>query len=145
MRVVLQRVRSASVRVADAVVGEIGVGYLLLVGIAVNDDESTARRLADEVAKARLMPDSQGKMGVSLREADGQALAVSQFTLLADFSQGNRPSFHAAAKPDVAQPLFDLFVRELSLRLDRAVPTGVFGADMRVELVNDGPVTIVLE
>ena len=84
-------------------------------------------------------------MGVSLREADGQALAVSQFTLLADFSKGNRPSFHAAAKPDVAQPLFDLFVRELSLRLERVVATGVFGADMRVELVNDGPVTIVLE
>jgi D-tyrosyl-tRNA(Tyr) deacylase len=91
------------------------------------------------------MPDSQGKMGVNLRDAGGEALAVSQFTLLADFSKGNRPSFNGAARPEVARPLFDLFVAELSTHLGRPVPTGVFGADMRVELVNDGPVTVVLE
>jgi D-aminoacyl-tRNA deacylase len=145
MKVVLQRVLSASVSVDGVISGSIGGGYLLLVGIAVGDDESTVRRLATDVAKARLMPDSQGKMGVNLRDAGGDALAVSQFTLLADFSKGNRPSFNGAARPEVARPLFDLFVAELSTHLGRPVPTGVFGADMRVELVNDGPVTVVLE
>ena len=145
MKVVLQRVLNASVTVDGTVRGAIGAGYLLLVGIAVGDDESTVRRLATDVAKARLMPDSQGKMGVNLRDAGGEALAVSQFTLLADFSKGNRPSFNGAARPEVARPLFDLFVAELSTHLGRPVPTGVFGADMRVELVNDGPVTVVLE
>jgi D-tyrosyl-tRNA(Tyr) deacylase len=145
MKVVLQRVLSASVSVDGVVSGRIGFGYLLLVGLAVGDDEATVRRLATDVAKARLMPDSQGKIGVNLRDAGGEALAVSQFTLLADFSKGNRPSFNGAARPEVARPLFDLFVAELSTHLGRPVPTGVFGADMRVELVNDGPVTVVLE
>ena len=145
MRVVLQRVLSASVSVEGSTTGKIGPGYLLLVGLAASDDEATVRRLAADVSKARLMPDAQGKMGVNLRDAGGQALAVSQFTLLADFSKGNRPSFNGAAKPEVAKPLFDLFVQELSILLDQPVPTGVFGADMRVELVNDGPVTVVLE
>ena len=145
MKVVLQRVLSASVSVEGSTTGKIGPGYLLLVGLAAGDDEATVRRLAADVSKARLMPDDQGKMGVNLREAGGQALAVSQFTLLADFSKGNRPSFNGAAKPEVAKPLFDLFVQELSAHLGQPVPTGVFGADMRVELVNDGPVTVVLE
>jgi D-tyrosyl-tRNA(Tyr) deacylase len=145
MKVVLQRVLSASVSVDGVISGRIGPGYLLLVGIATGDDETTVRRLAADVAKARLMPDGQGKMGVSLRDAGGEALAVSQFTLLADFTKGNRPSFNGAARPELARPLFDLFVTELSAQLGRPVPTGVFGADMRVELVNDGPVTVVLE
>jgi D-tyrosyl-tRNA(Tyr) deacylase len=144
MLVVLQRVRSASVSVEGNVSGKIGSGYLLLVGIAAGDDESTVRRLAADVAKARLMPDTHGKMGVNLRDAGGQALAVSQFTLLADFSKGNRPSFNGAARPEIAKPLFDLFVTELSSLLGNPVPTGVFGADMQVELLNDGPVTVVL-
>lgn len=145
MKVVLQRVLTATVSVEGVVSGSIGPGYLLLVGIAVGDDEPTVRRLAADVAKARLMTDGQGKMGVNLRDAGGLALAVSQFTLLADFSKGNRPSFNGAARPDVAKPLFDLFVSELSALLGQPVPTGVFGADMRVDLVNDGPVTVVLE
>jgi D-tyrosyl-tRNA(Tyr) deacylase len=145
MKVVLQRVLSASVSVEGSTTGKIGPGYLLLVGLAAGDDEATVRRLAADVSKARLMPDDQGKMGVNLRDAGGQALAVSQFTLLADFSKGNRPSFNGAAKPEVAKPLFDLFVQELSTSLGRPVPTGVFGADMKVELLNDGPVTVVLE
>ncbi|MCX8489135.1 MAG: D-aminoacyl-tRNA deacylase [Opitutales bacterium] len=145
MKVVLQRVLSASVTVEGVIAGQIEHGYLLLVGIAVGDDEATVRRLAADVAKARLMSDAQGKMGVNLRDAGGQALAVSQFTLLADFSKGNRPSFNGAAKPEVAKKLFELFVQELSMQLGQSVPTGVFGADMRVELVNDGPVTVVLE
>ena len=145
MKVVLQRVTAASVTVHGVVVGRIGRGYLLLVGLAVGDDETTVRRLAAEVAKARLMPDAQGKMGVNLRDAGAEALAVSQFTLLADFTKGNRPSFNGAARPEVAKPLFDLFAQELGALLGRPVPTGVFGADMAVELVNDGPVTVVLE
>jgi D-tyrosyl-tRNA(Tyr) deacylase len=91
------------------------------------------------------MPDALGKMGINLRDAGAQALAVSQFTLLADFSKGNRPSFNDAAKPESAKLLFDLFVQELTSLLGQPVPTGVFGADMQVELVNDGPVTVVLE
>ena len=145
MKVVLQRVTAASVTVDGVVVGRIGRGYLLLVGLAGGDDATTVRRLAAEVAKARLMPDDQGKMGVNLRDAGAEALAVSQFTLLADFTKGNRPSFNGAARPEVAQPLFDLFAQELGALLGRPVPTGVFGADMAVELVNDGPVTVVLE
>jgi D-tyrosyl-tRNA(Tyr) deacylase len=147
MKVVLQRVLSASVSVSveGNITGKIGPGYLLLVGLAAGDDEAIVRRLAADVSKARLMSDAQGKMGVNLRDAGGQALAVSQFTLLADFSKGNRPSFNGAAKPEIAKPLFDLFVQELGQLLGQPVPTGVFGADMRVELVNDGPVTVVLE
>ncbi|MFM8549787.1 MAG: D-aminoacyl-tRNA deacylase [Verrucomicrobiota bacterium] len=145
MKIVLQRVRNAAVSVDGVVSGSIGLGYLLLVGIATGDDEATVRRLAATVAKARLMPDSQGKMGVNLRDTGGEALAVSQFTLLADFSKGNRPSFNSAARPEAARPLFDLFVAELSKHLGRTVPTGVFGADMHVELVNYGPVTVILE
>lgn len=144
MKVVLQRVRAASVAVEGRVVGEIGPGYLLLVGLAVGDDATTVRRLAADVAKARLMSDARGKMGVNLRDAGADALAVSQFTLLADFTKGNRPSFNDAARPEVARPLFDLFVQELSTHLGRPVPTGIFGADMAVSLVNDGPVTVVL-
>lgn len=144
MKVVLQRVRAASVTVEGRVVGEIGPGYLLLVGLAVGDDATTVRRLAADVAKARLMSDARGKMGVNLRDAGADALAVSQFTLLADFTKGNRPSFNDAARPEVAHPLFDLFVQELSAHLGRPVPTGIFGADMAVSLVNDGPVTVVL-
>ena len=145
MKVVLQRVRSAHVSVNGQIVGQIGAGFLLLVGIAAGDDAAVVRRLAGDVAKARLMPDAQGRFGIGLREAGAEALAVSQFTLLADFTKGNRPSFNAAAKPEVARPLFDLFVQELTTLIGRPVPTGVFGADMAVTLVNDGPVTVVLE
>ncbi len=145
MKIVLQRVLSASVKVDGVIVGAIGRGYLLFVGIAAGDDEQLVRRLAHDVSKVRLMEDPAGKMGVALVEAGGDALAVSQFTLLADFSKGNRPSFNGAAKPDLARPLFDLFVAELTFHLGRPVSTGVFGANMKVELLNDGPVTVVLE
>ncbi len=145
MKIVLQRVMSASVSVEGVVVGSIERGYLLLVGVAQGDDLGIVNRLALEVHKVRLMEDDSGKMGVSLKDAGGAVLAVSQFTLLADFSKGNRPSFNGAAKPEDARPLFDHFVRQLSAHLEQDVPTGVFGADMKVELVNDGPVTVVLE
>jgi D-tyrosyl-tRNA(Tyr) deacylase len=144
MVVVVQRVFSASVAVAGASVAQIGKGYLLLVGIGKDDTPEDVRRLVTDVAKVRLMEDAEGKMGLSIKDAGGAVLAVSQFTLLADFSKGNRPSFNKAAKPDVAKPLFDRFVQELSAELGQTVPTGVFGADMQVSLVNDGPVTVVL-
>ena len=144
MVVVVQRVRSAAVTVAGETVGQIGHGYLLLVGLGKDDAAGDVQRLVSQVAKARLMEDQDGKMGLTVKDAGGSVLAVSQFTLLADFSKGNRPSFNQAAKPDVAKPLFDLFVQQLSAELGQDVPTGVFGADMQVSLVNDGPVTVVL-
>lgn len=144
MVVVVQRVRSAAVTVAGETVGQIGHGYLLLVGIGKDDTAGDVQRLVSQVAKARLMEDQDGKMGLTVQDAGGSVLAVSQFTLLADFAKGNRPSFNQAAKPDVAKPLFDLFVQQLSAELGQDVPTGVFGADMQVSLVNDGPVTVVL-
>jgi D-tyrosyl-tRNA(Tyr) deacylase len=144
MVVVVQRVLDASVQVAGETVGRIGRGYLLLIGIAKTDTEADVLRLVDDVCKIRLNEDADGKMGRSIKDCGGEVLAVSQFTLLADFSKGNRPSFNLAAKPEAAQPLFDLFVQRLGEALGRPVPTGVFGADMQVALVNDGPVTVVL-
>jgi D-tyrosyl-tRNA(Tyr) deacylase len=144
MVVVLQRVLSSSVTVDGRETGRIGRGYLLLVGLAEGDSPAEVSRLARDVAKVRLMEDEQGKMGLTVSQAGGAVLAVSQFTLLADFSKGNRPSFHKAARPEAARPLFDQFVRDLGELLGQAVATGEFGADMRVELVNDGPVTVVL-
>jgi D-tyrosyl-tRNA(Tyr) deacylase len=144
MVVVVQRVRSASVEVEGQVVGRIGAGYLLLVGLAKTDTQADVARLVADVAKVRLLEDAEGKMGLSIKDTGGEVLAVSQFTLLADFSKGNRPSFNNAARPEAAKPLFDLFVQSLGQELGRAIPTGVFGADMQVSLVNDGPVTVVL-
>lgn len=144
MVVVVQCVQGAAVTVAGEIVGQIGYGYLLLVGISKDDTAVEVQRHVAQVAKVRLMEDAAGKMGLSIKEAAGAVLAVSQFTLLADFAKGNRPSFNNAAKPDVAKPLFDLFVQQLSIELGQPIPTGVFGADMQVSLVNDGPVTVVL-
>lgn len=145
MKVVLQRVRSASVSVNGEKVAGIERGYLLLLGIAAGDTAEQAKRMAQQITKARLFPDAEGKMQSSILDIQGEILVVSQFTLLADFAKGNRPSFHQAAKPEMAKPLCDFFVEELSQVLGRKIPTGVFGADMQVQLVNDGPVTIVFE
>jgi D-tyrosyl-tRNA(Tyr) deacylase len=144
MVIVVQRVQSAAVTVAGQTVGQIGRGYLLLIGIDKNDSTDEVHRQVAQVSKVRLMEDADGKMGLSIKDTGGQVLAVSQFTLLADFAKGNRPSFNNAAKPDVAKPLFDLFVQQLSTEIGQPVLTGVFGADMQVSLVNDGPVTVVL-
>ncbi len=144
MVIVLQRVLSASVEVDGVCVARIGHGYLLLVGLAGTDTPAEVKRLATDVSKVRLMEDEQGKMGRTLQDAQGAVLAVSQFTLLASFAKGNRPSFHDAARPQLAEPLFDQFVRELAVLIGQKIPTGVFGADMKVALINDGPVTVVL-
>jgi D-tyrosyl-tRNA(Tyr) deacylase len=144
VRVVIQRVTSASVTVDDAVVGEIGVGLLLLVGVASGDDADTARRVANKVAEMRIFADGAGRFDRSLLDTGGAALVVSQFTLLADVRKGRRPSFTAAAAPELAAPLIDAFCAALSAR-GIAVATGMFGAKMSVALVNDGPVTIIVD
>jgi D-tyrosyl-tRNA(Tyr) deacylase len=126
------------------VVGEIGPGLVVLLGVARGDDEAAAVRLAGKVARLRIFPDDEGRFDRSVLDTGGRVLAVSQFTLIADTAKGNRPSFSGAAPPDVAATLYERFCAELrGLGLD--VATGVFGADMEVELVNDGPVTIVLD
>ncbi|HEX6938472.1 MAG TPA: D-aminoacyl-tRNA deacylase [Longimicrobiales bacterium] len=145
MRVVLQRVKAARVRVGERVTGEVGTGYLLLVGFRGDDDEERLRWMADKVAGLRLFPDAGGKMNLSLAEVGGAVLVVSQFTLYGDASRGRRPSFVEAAPPEVAEPLYDRFVALMRERVPGGVATGEFGAMMEVELVNDGPVTLVLE
>ena len=145
MRIVLQRVKSASVSVGGERISEIGPGLLLLVGVARGDGEGEAGWLAEKVAGLRIFNDEQGKMNLSVRETGGEILAVSQFTLLADTRKGKRPSFIYAAQPEEAEPLFDRFCAMLRAAGVGPVKTGSFGAMMDVELVNDGPVTIVLE
>jgi D-aminoacyl-tRNA deacylase len=145
MRVLAQRVCEAKVIVDDKVVGEISRGLLLLVGVTHGDQETIEDRMADKIAKLRIFSDSEGKMNLSVVDVGGEVLAVSQFTLYADAKNGNRPSYANAARPEQASPAFDRFVAKLSARLGKPVPTGVFGADMKVQLVNDGPVTIWLD
>lgn len=145
MRVVLQRVKGASVTVGGEKISEIGPGLLLLVGVATGDGEAEADWLANKVAGLRVVADGEGKMNRSVVESGGGVLAVSQFTLLGDARKGRRPSFVGAASPGVAEPLFDLFCEKLRAAGVRAVETGRFGTMMDVALVNDGPVTIVLE
>ncbi len=144
MVIVVQRVLKASVTVDGKVVGAIGKGLLLLVGVAEGDTAAQAESLARQVTKLRVFEDAEGKMGLCLAEAGGYLLAVSQFTLLGDFAKGNRPSFHRAARPEVARPVFDAHVAALAAASGQPVATGIFGAEMEVSLVNDGPVTFVL-
>ncbi len=145
MRIVLQRVKKASVTVGGERISEIGTGLLLLVGVAQGDGETEADWLAGKVAGLRIMGDEQGMMNLSVKDVGGEALAVSQFTLLADTRKGKRPSFVRAAPPEEAEALFDHFCKRLREAGVASVKTGSFGAMMEVALVNDGPVTIVLE
>ena len=145
MKIVLQRVKEASVSVDDTLVSEIGPGLLLLVGVAKGDAETEADWLAEKVAGLRVLSDDEGKMNLGVRETGGEILAVSQFTLLADTKKGKRPSFVNAAPPGEAEPLFDYFCERLRAAGVVSVQTGSFGAMMDVELTNDGPVTIILE
>ena len=145
MKVVLQRVKSASVTVAGEKISEIGPGLLLLVGVTHGDGEPEADWLAKKISGLRIMADDDGKMNRSVLEAEGEVLAVSQFTLLGDARKGRRPSFIQAAPSEQAEPLFDLFCRKLREAGIRSVQKGRFGAVMDVALVNDGPVTLVLE
>jgi D-tyrosyl-tRNA(Tyr) deacylase len=144
MKAVLQRVSRASVSVESEVVGEIGPGLCVLLGVGRSDDADAASRLAGKVARLRVFEDENGRFDRSLLDLGGEALVVSQFTLLGDTSKGNRPSFTDAAPPDQAEPLYEAFCEALR-KLGPRVETGVFGARMALELINEGPVTIVLE
>lgn len=145
MRTVLQRVRQASVTVENRVTGQIGPGLLVLAGFAPDDDARSLDWMARKLVQLRIFSDEEGKMNRSVLDVGGQVLVVSQFTLLADARKGNRPSYIGAAPPPVAIPLYEQFVQLLEQLLGQPVPTGKFGADMQVELLNDGPVTIVLD
>jgi D-tyrosyl-tRNA(Tyr) deacylase len=145
VRVVLQRVSRAEVRIDGRVVGRIGRGHVLLVGFKPGDGSAQIDWMADKVLGLRVFADSAGKLNLSLAEAGGDLLVVSQFTLYGDASKGRRPSFIDAAPPEIAEGLYEELVRALRARTERAVETGEFGAMMEVDLVNDGPVTLVLE
>ena len=143
MKAVVQRVSWARVRVGEEVAGEIGAGLCILLGVARGDDAAAAERLAEKTARLRIFENEEGRFDRSLLDGGGEALVVSQFTLIADTAKGNRPSFGDAAPPEESEPLYEAFCAALR-DLGVAVATGVFGARMAVELINDGPVTIVL-
>jgi len=143
MRAVIQRVTSARVSVDEAAVGEIGPGLLVLLGVGRDDTPAVADRIDDRIARLRIFGNDDGKFDLSVVDTGGEILVVSQFTLLADTTKGNRPGFSDAARPELARPLVERFCAALSGR-GVSVATGVFGAMMSVELVNDGPVTIIL-
>lgn len=144
MKALLQRVRSASVRVDGKKVGDINRGLLVFLGVDAKDDEAVAKKLVDRVVDYRIFSDEQGKMNLSLPEFDGDMLVVSQFTLSADTRKGRRPGFSGAASPTQAEALYEYFVEYSRQKIQR-VKTGVFAADMQVSLINDGPVTFLLE
>lgn len=145
MRVVLQRIARAEVRVGGEVVGRARRGHLLLVGFTSEDEHEDVTWMADKIVGLRVFPDDEGKMNLSLEDIGGDLLVVSQFTLYGDARKGRRPSFIHAADPSIAIPLYERFVTELRARCTGSVETGEFGAAMEVDLVNDGPVTLVLE
>ena len=145
MRLVIQRVREAQVTVGDQITGQIGPGLLVLAGFAPTDTPAALTWMCRKLVQLRVFSDDHGQMNRSVRDTGGQVLVVSQFTLLADARKGNRPSYSGAAPPPVAEPLYRQFVALVAAELGQPVPTGIFGADMQVRLVNDGPVTIVLD
>ena len=145
MRVVVQRVSQASVAVDGEIVGKIGAGLLVLAGFEAGDDETDIDWMVGKILRMRIFADSEGVMNRSVIDAAGDILAVSQFTLYASVRKGNRPSWSRAARGDVSGPLFERFVEKLSAESGKSVPTGVFGADMQVSLINDGPVTLTID
>ena len=145
MRVVVQRCSRAEVRIDGQTVGQVGRGFLLLVGVTDGDSEAQADLLAKKVAQMRVFEDAEGKMNLALKDVDGAILSISQFTLYADCKKGNRPSFIHAARPETAAPLYDYFNARLRSEYGLQVETGRFGADMKVDFINDGPVTILLD
>lgn len=145
MRIVVQRCLRAEVRIDGRTVGQIGQGFLLLVGITEKDTKAEAELLAKKIAQLRVFEDSEDKMNLAIRDIGGAILSISQFTLYADCRKGNRPSFIRAARPEQASPLYDYFNETLRETYGLTVETGRFGADMKVDFINDGPVTILLD
>lgn len=145
MRAVIQRVSSASVKTGGEVFGQIGVGLLVLLGVARDDTAADCTWLAEKIAKLRVFPDENGQMNRAVTDIDGEILVVSQFTLHASVRKGSRPSFNDAAKPELAVPLYEEFILQIQTALGRRVQTGKFGALMTIALVNDGPVTILID
>lgn len=145
MRVVVQRCSRAEVRIDGIAVGKIGQGFMLLVGITETDTQAEANILAKKIAQLRVFEDTEGKMNLAIHDVGGAILSISQFTLYADCHKGNRPSFIRAARPEQASPLYDYFNETLRTTYNLQVETGRFGADMKVDFINDGPVTILLD
>lgn len=144
MKVVIQRVKEANVKVEGNVVGEISEGLMLLIGIDENDENDDADWLVKKIVDLRIFSDEDGKMNLSVKDISGEILCISQFTLLSDYKKGNRPSYIKAAKPDKAIPMFEYFKKEIK-KSGLKIESGIFGADMKVSLLNDGPVTLVLD
>ena len=145
MKLVVQRVKKANVVVNNEIIGEIGQGYMVLLGVGTQDTKETADFLVQKLIKLRVFEDENEKMNLSIKDINGELLIVSQFTLYADTNSGNRPSFFNAAKPEIANELYEYFVEECKKQNIKKVATGKFGAYMQVTLQNDGPVTIILE
>lgn len=145
MIVVIQRVSEAAVKIDGEIAGEIGQGLLILVGIVQEDSEEDMDWLCKKIINLRIFQDEENKMNISLQDVEGDILLISQFTLHASTKKGNRPSFIEAAKPDIAIPLYEQFIQKLESVLGKPIQTGEFGADMKVSLINDGPVTIVID
>ncbi|HCR73029.1 MAG TPA: D-tyrosyl-tRNA(Tyr) deacylase [Ruminococcus sp.] len=144
MKIVLQRVRKASVRVDGKITGSINQGYLVLLGVGNDDTEKDCERLALKISNLRIFSDENDKINLSIKDVNGEMLVVSQFTLYADCRKGNRPNFTMAGKPDMAEKLYEYFISECKKYIPK-VESGIFGADMQVELINDGPFTVILE
>ncbi|MFC7420582.1 D-aminoacyl-tRNA deacylase [Iodobacter arcticus] len=145
MRVLIQRVKQASVAVEGEICGQISTGLLLLVGIENSDSEADLNWTAKKICNLRIFEDEAGVMNRSVLDCQGEMLAVSQFTLFGSYNKGNRPSWGRAAKGEISQPLFDAFVAKLAELSAQPIPTGIFGADMQVALINDGPITMMLD
>ena len=144
MKLVVQRVKKAEVKVDESIIGKIDKGFLVLIGIKVGDTKEQADYLVKKLCNLRVFSDENDKMNLSIKDVKGKLLIVSQFTLYGDCSQGNRPSFIEAARPEEANPLYEYFCNQCELN-NIEVQKGIFGADMKVELINDGPVTIIIE
>lgn len=145
MKAVIQRVSEASVKIEGEVKGQIGLGLMVLLGVAPDDTEEDVEWLTNKIVGQRIFSDEEGKMNLSVKDVDGNVLLISQFTLYASVKKGNRPSFIGSAKPDVAIPLYEKFISVLNNKLSKQIETGEFGADMKVSLVNNGPVTILMD
>lgn len=145
MRVVSQRVLKSTLRIDDTVYSQIGKGLLILIGIEESDTQEDVDWLTSKMSTIRIFSDADGKMNLDVTQINGEIMVVSQFTLFASTKKGNRPSFIRSAKPEIAIPLYELFIKMISEKTQLPVKTGKFGADMQIELVNDGPVTIIID